>query len=94
MLPPGVRVARDTQDLLIDCCVEFINLVSSESNEVCSKEDRKTIAPEYVLKAQVCSIFSLRPLSSVFSDQKINSDQNLKDRFTSTIPQISVHHNF
>ncbi|KAM0039521.1 putative transcription factor Hap3/NF-YB family [Helianthus debilis subsp. tardiflorus] len=43
MLPPDVRVARDTQDLLIDCCVE--------SNEVCSKEDRKRIAPEHVLKA-------------------------------------------
>ncbi|KAJ0719614.1 putative transcription factor Hap3/NF-YB family [Helianthus annuus] len=25
-------------------------MVSSESNEVCSKEDRKTIAPEHVLK--------------------------------------------
>ncbi|KAM0006816.1 putative transcription factor Hap3/NF-YB family [Helianthus debilis subsp. tardiflorus] len=49
MLHPDVRVARDTQDLLIDCC--FINLVSSKSNEVCSKEDRKTIAPEHVLKA-------------------------------------------
>ncbi|XP_076915468.1 protein Dr1 homolog [Bidens hawaiensis] len=51
MLPPDVRVARDTQDLLIDCCVEFINLISSESNEVCGKEDRRTIAPEHVLKA-------------------------------------------
>ncbi|KAM0002261.1 putative transcription factor Hap3/NF-YB family [Helianthus debilis subsp. tardiflorus] len=51
MLPPDVRVARDTQDLLIECCVEFINLVSSESNEVCSREDKRTIAPEHVLKA-------------------------------------------
>ncbi|KAI7731325.1 hypothetical protein M8C21_027139 [Ambrosia artemisiifolia] len=51
MLPPDVRVARDTQDLLIECCVEFINLVSSESNEVCGREDRRTIAPEHVLKA-------------------------------------------
>ncbi|KAL8217630.1 hypothetical protein R6Q57_021003 [Mikania cordata] len=51
MLPPDVRVARDTQDLLIDCCVEFINLISSESNEVCGREDRRTIAPEHVLKA-------------------------------------------
>ncbi|KAG7021593.1 Protein Dr1-like protein, partial [Cucurbita argyrosperma subsp. argyrosperma] len=51
MLPPDVRVARDAQDLLIECCVEFINLVSSESNEVCSKEDKRTIAPEHVLKA-------------------------------------------
>ncbi|XP_051149835.1 protein Dr1 homolog isoform X1 [Andrographis paniculata] len=51
MLPPDVRVARDTQDLLIKCCVEFINLVSSESNEVCNKEEKRTIAPEHVIKA-------------------------------------------
>ncbi|GAB2269839.1 Down-regulator of transcription 1 [Dionaea muscipula] len=51
MLPPDVRVARDTQDLLIECCVEFINLVSSESNEVCNREEKRTIAPEHVLKA-------------------------------------------
>ncbi|XP_057514461.1 protein Dr1 homolog isoform X2 [Actinidia eriantha] len=51
MLPPDVRVARDAQDLLIECCVEFINLISSESNEVCNKEEKRTIAPEHVLKA-------------------------------------------
>ncbi|KAF0899434.1 hypothetical protein E2562_019546 [Oryza meyeriana var. granulata] len=51
MLPPDVRVARDAQDLLVECCVEFINLLSSESNEVCSREDKKTIAPEHVLRA-------------------------------------------
>ncbi|XP_051130275.1 protein Dr1 homolog [Andrographis paniculata] len=51
MLPPDVRVARDTQDLLIKCCVEFINLLSSESNEVCNKEEKRTIAPEHVIKA-------------------------------------------
>ncbi|KAL6006928.1 Down-regulator of transcription 1 [Asimina triloba] len=51
MLPPDVRVARDAQDLLVECCVEFINLISSESNEVCSQEEKRTIAPEHVLKA-------------------------------------------
>lgn len=51
MLPPDVRVARDTQDLLIECCVEFINLVSSESNDVCNREEKRTIAPEHVLRA-------------------------------------------
>ncbi|CAM8985390.1 hypothetical protein QQ045_008522 [Rhodiola kirilowii] len=51
MLPPDVRVARDAQDLIIECCVEFINLISSESNDICNKEERKTIAPEHVLKA-------------------------------------------
>ncbi|KAJ0539315.1 putative transcription factor Hap3/NF-YB family [Helianthus annuus] len=35
-------------------------MVSSESNEVCSKEDRKTIAPEHVLK----ELQSLRDLES------------------------------
>ena len=27
MLPPDVRVARDTQDLLIECCVGETNLI-------------------------------------------------------------------
>lgn len=92
MLPPDVRVARDAQDLLIECCVgkdhifsrflyfsafgihssswfsycvliicicfvEFINLVSSESNDVCNKEDKRTIAPEHVLKALQVSYY-------------------------------------
>ncbi|KAL6319060.1 hypothetical protein AAG906_001533 [Vitis piasezkii] len=35
MLPPDVRVARDAQDLLIECCVG----------------EKRTIAPEHVLKA-------------------------------------------
>ena len=40
-------------DLIIRNVVgpEFINLISSESNEVCNKEDKRTIAPEHVLKA-------------------------------------------
>lgn len=51
MLPPDVRVAKDAQDLLVECCVEFINLISSESNEICSKDEKRTIAPEHVLRA-------------------------------------------
>ncbi|KAF9626054.1 hypothetical protein IFM89_030722 [Coptis chinensis] len=52
MMPQeNVRVARDAQDLLVECCVEFINLLSSESNEVCSREEKRTIAPEHVIKA-------------------------------------------
>ncbi|KAH7421991.1 hypothetical protein KP509_13G084800 [Ceratopteris richardii] len=51
MLPKHVRVARDAQDLLVECCVEFINLISSESNEICNREEKRTIAPEHVMKA-------------------------------------------
>ena len=30
---------------------EFVHLVSSEANEICNKENKKTIAPDHVLKA-------------------------------------------
>jgi histone H3/H4 len=64
MLPPDVRVAKDAQDLLVECCVEFINLISSESNEICSKEEKRTIAPEHVLRA--LEVFFLSPFPLPF----------------------------
>ena len=39
------------------CCTapyvaaEFVHLVSSEANEICNKDNKKTIAPDHVLKA-------------------------------------------
>ncbi|KNE66556.1 hypothetical protein AMAG_11684 [Allomyces macrogynus ATCC 38327] len=51
MLPDDISCAKETRDLLIDCCVEFIHLVSSEANEVCEKDSRKTIGPEHVITA-------------------------------------------
>lgn len=47
----GVSFARETRDLLIECCVEFITLISSEANEIAEKEAKKTIACEHVTKA-------------------------------------------
>jgi len=49
----GVTFGRDTRDLLIDCCVEFITLLSSEANEIAEKEAKKTIAPEHIEKALI-----------------------------------------
>ena len=49
---------------------EFINLVSSESNEVCSREDKRTIAPEHViqaLKVSYLSPFTYSSGSNLFS---------------------------
>lgn len=48
---PGTTFAKDARDLLIDCCVEFITLISSEANEIAEKEAKKTIATEHVDKA-------------------------------------------
>ena len=47
----GVSFAKDTRDLLIECCVEFITLISSEANEITEKEAKKTIACEHVKAA-------------------------------------------
>jgi len=47
----GLTFAKDARDLLIECCVEFITLVSSEANEISEKEAKKTIACEHVTKA-------------------------------------------
>lgn len=53
ILPPseGISFGKDARDLLIECCVEFITLISSEANEISEKEAKKTIACEHVTKA-------------------------------------------
>lgn len=46
---PHVRVAGDARELILNCCTEFIHLISSEANEICNKQSKKTISPEHVL---------------------------------------------
>lgn len=48
---PGVSFARESRDLLIDCCVEFIQMISTQANEIAEKEAKKTIACEHVTNA-------------------------------------------
>jgi histone H3/H4 len=43
--------ARESRDLLIECCVEFVTLISSEANDIAEKEAKKTIACEHVTAA-------------------------------------------
>jgi histone H3/H4 len=47
----GMTFAKDSRDLLIECCVEFITLISSEANEIAEKDAKKTIACEHVKAA-------------------------------------------
>jgi len=51
LLPEETTCAKETRDLVIECCVEFIHLLSSEANEICEKESKKTIAPEHIISA-------------------------------------------
>ncbi|TKA78814.1 hypothetical protein B0A55_02249 [Friedmanniomyces simplex] len=48
---PTLSFAKETRDLLIECCVEFITMLSSEANEIAEKEAKKTIACEHITKA-------------------------------------------
>ncbi|MCJ1444727.1 MAG: hypothetical protein MMC23_005229 [Stictis urceolatum] len=47
----GLTFGKDARDLLIDCSVEFVTLISSEANEIAEKEAKKTIATEHIDKA-------------------------------------------
>ncbi|MCJ1373674.1 hypothetical protein MMC20_004903 [Loxospora ochrophaea] len=49
--PSPLTFAKDARDLLIDCSVEFITLISSEANEIAEKEAKKTIATEHIDRA-------------------------------------------
>ncbi|KDN50421.1 histone-fold-containing protein [Tilletiaria anomala UBC 951] len=51
VIPSDISCAKDTREVLIECCIEFLHLISSESNEVCERESKKTIAPEHVIQA-------------------------------------------
>ncbi|XP_065221843.1 protein Dr1-like [Planococcus citri] len=48
---PDLRVANEVRDLLLQCCSEFIHLISSEANEICKSQQKKTMSTEHVLLA-------------------------------------------
>lgn len=47
----GSSFSKEARDLLIECCVEFITLISSEANDISEKEAKKTIACDHIQKA-------------------------------------------
>ncbi|BEJ13766.1 hypothetical protein CspHIS471_0309400 [Cutaneotrichosporon sp. HIS471] len=51
MLPEDLSCAKDTKEIIVDCCVEWIKLISAQSNTVCEESSKKTISPEHVLEA-------------------------------------------
>ncbi|XP_057652871.1 protein Dr1 isoform X2 [Diorhabda carinulata] len=51
-LVPSVRIANEARELILNCCTEFIHLLSSEANEICNQLHKKTINAEHVLMAE------------------------------------------
>ncbi|XP_060834857.1 protein Dr1 [Rhopalosiphum padi] len=48
---PNIRVANEVREMIMNCCTEFIHLVSSEANQVCMAQQKKTINGEHLLTA-------------------------------------------
>jgi len=48
---PNVRVATDARELILACCTEFIHVLSAEANDLCERQQKKTISPEHILAA-------------------------------------------
>lgn len=63
-------MANESRELILNCCTEFIHLISSEANEVCNQKNKKTINAEHVLEA-------LDRLG--FSDYKVDAIAVLND---------------
>jgi histone H3/H4 len=53
-LVPNIRIANDARELILNCCTEFIHLVSSEANELCNNQQKKTITPDHILSGRCC----------------------------------------
>ncbi|GMM36524.1 negative cofactor 2 transcription regulator complex subunit [Saccharomycopsis crataegensis] len=51
VLPKDLAFSKDARQVLIECCIEFIMILATESNEIAEKEAKKTIASDHVLKA-------------------------------------------
>lgn len=46
---PSARVANEARELILNCCTEFIHLLSSEANDICNQLNKKTISAEHIL---------------------------------------------
>ncbi|KAH7857341.1 hypothetical protein Vadar_011524 [Vaccinium darrowii] len=49
ILPPHAKVSDDSKETIQECVSEFISFVTSEANDRCQREQRKTITAEDIL---------------------------------------------
>lgn len=50
-LLPDIRVATESRDLILQCCSEFIRLITNEANAICEEQQKKTLSAEHVMEA-------------------------------------------
>ncbi|KAM0755172.1 histone-fold-containing protein [Meredithblackwellia eburnea MCA 4105] len=72
LMPGEFSCAKDAKDLIADCCKEFVLAISSEANEICEKDSKKTMMPEHILAALKALGFDdmVEDVSEVLQDHK------------------------
>ena len=50
-LPGDIGCIKETRQVLMNCAIEFIHLITSEANETCEKQGKKTINGEHIIAA-------------------------------------------
>lgn len=48
---PTLRVGVETREAIHSCCTEFVHILTGHANELCERQQRRTITPEHILKA-------------------------------------------
>ncbi|ODV91200.1 hypothetical protein CANCADRAFT_2916 [Tortispora caseinolytica NRRL Y-17796] len=51
VIPSFVSFSKESRDAVIECCIEFIGLLTTQANEIAESESKKTIGGEHVMKA-------------------------------------------
>ena len=50
-LPEGLKCGEDAHDMISNCCSEFVRMIASEANEICTNANKKTITTSHMLQA-------------------------------------------
>uniref|UniRef100_A0A7S0HCW9 Transcription factor CBF/NF-Y/archaeal histone domain-containing protein n=1 Tax=Hanusia phi TaxID=3032 RepID=A0A7S0HCW9_9CRYP len=51
VLPEGYRCSSETGNLIMECCMEFMRMISDETSQLCAKEGKSTIGADHVLRS-------------------------------------------
>lgn len=51
ILPKDIAISKEAREAITECSIEFIMILSTQSNDIAEKEAKKTIAYDHVVKA-------------------------------------------
>lgn len=51
VLPPDAKTSNECKELMVECAVDFISLITNEANHQCQLEHRRTITAEDLINA-------------------------------------------